>query len=129
MFRVKLIRQVSVFAIVGALATLCHAVTAMLVVYVSGNAVLANLLGFLFAQPVSYFGHTKYSFCGDFSSRGLIRFLLVNSWLWLVSIMSSWVLTLYSINSYANVFLVIFLLTIVSFLAHKFITFRSPSVR
>lgn len=73
-------RSVSWFTLIGALAALVHYVIA--VIMEGGFNVApawANLTGFLFAFPVSYIGHRKFSFAQHTSSHqhAFPRFLLV----------------------------------------------------
>ena len=73
-------QSVSWFTIIGALAALTHYIVA---VGLEHSAFLtashANIVGFIAAFPVSYFGHRKFSFAGHDSSHrhALPRFLSV----------------------------------------------------
>jgi putative flippase GtrA len=57
--------SISWFAVIGAFAALVHYIVAVAVEFTHiGSPAIANITGFLLAFPVSYFGHTKYSFSG-----------------------------------------------------------------
>ena len=73
-------RSVSWFTIIGATAALVHYVVA--VGFESGLSVApawANLFGFLLAFPVSYLGHTRFSFASSNTkhTQALPRFFAV----------------------------------------------------
>lgn len=73
-------RSISWFTIIGALAAAVHYVVA--VTLESGFSIApawANLTGFLFAFPVSYFGHSRLSFSGHSAShhQAFPRFLAI----------------------------------------------------
>lgn len=76
----KHMQSVSWFTIIGALAALTHFIVA---VSFEHNTILtpahANIVGFMAAFPVSYFGHRAFSFAGQDSSHShaLPRFLFV----------------------------------------------------
>lgn len=62
--------SVSWFAVIGALAAGVHYVVAVGLEYSHIlAAIYANTAGFLFAFPVSYFGHRKLSFSGHSSTH------------------------------------------------------------
>ncbi|MCB5189848.1 GtrA family protein [Methylobacillus arboreus] len=73
-------RSASWFTIIGTIAALVHYVSAIILEsamrFSPGSA---NLLAFLLAFPVSYFGHRMLSFAGNHSEHrhALPRFLLV----------------------------------------------------
>lgn len=72
--------SISWFAVIGALAAAVHYVVAVgLELTGMLTAVYANTAGFLFAFPVSYFGHRTLSFSGQTSSHqhAFPRFFLV----------------------------------------------------
>jgi putative flippase GtrA len=55
-------RSVSWFAVIGVLAAATHYVIAVGLEYIGLAAAWANPIGFVFAFPVSYFGHRHLSF-------------------------------------------------------------------
>ncbi|MEQ1767207.1 MAG: GtrA family protein [Methylotenera sp.] len=73
-------QSISWFAIIGALAAIVHYIVAVSFEF---TGVLppsqANIVGFLMAFPVSYFGHRKFSFSKQTSthSQAFPRFLTV----------------------------------------------------
>jgi len=72
--------SISWFAVIGALAAGVHYVVAVsLELSHLLTAIHANTMGFLFAFPVSYFGHRKLSFSGQTSthSHAFPRFFAV----------------------------------------------------
>ncbi len=61
---------ISWFAVIGAIAAGVHYFIAVGLEFTQLlTAVYANVAGFLFAFPVSYFGHRKFSFSGQRSSH------------------------------------------------------------
>lgn len=72
--------SISWFAVIGALAAGVHYVVAVSLELTHVlNAIYANTAGFLFAFPVSYFGHRKLSFSGQDSThqQAFPRFFIV----------------------------------------------------
>jgi putative flippase GtrA len=63
-------RSISWFAIIGALAALTHYIVAVSL-ECSGIVIAssANIVGFIIAFPVSYFGHRKFSFADQDSNH------------------------------------------------------------
>lgn len=118
-------RQLSVFSVVGVLATLNHTLVASLVIYVfSTGATVANTLGYCFSVPISYYGHTRYSFNSHFSMSGFFRFFFVNSWLFGIALIISLLIDYFSVNPYMGVFVTVIVIPVSSFLVHKFYTFK-----
>jgi len=69
-------RQGLLFAVIGVAATTVHYVVALFFVHIptSSSALLANLIGYVSAVFVSYFGHAKITFKAEVKLRSLGRF-------------------------------------------------------
>lgn len=117
--------QATRFFAVGLLATGVHMAVAMAVVhFLAGTILAANIAGYCLAFLVSYLGHTTYSFRTGFSRASFVRFLVLNTLLFLLSSLVSWWLDRIALNRYLGVVLIVGILPPTSFLVHKFLTFR-----
>lgn len=124
----KSLRSISWFGLVGACAALVHYISAVLI---EANHWLtpayANLLAFLIAFPVSYFGHRSLSFAGNVRSHlhALPRFLTVaitgfaaNQWLLLSLLQHT------QLPFWLALGLVMVLVAVATFLSSKYWAFR-----
>lgn len=58
----RILNQLFKFGLVGLLATLVHALVALLLIQFGVEPLLANPIAFLVAFQISYFGHSRWSF-------------------------------------------------------------------
>jgi len=123
---VKIAKQATVFAIIGIAATLCHTTIAASSVYMFNfNLIQANTIGYLLAVPISYFGHSLYSFNKAITIRTFIIFFSNNTVLFICTIITSFILEQTNINAYLGILITVILLPIISFIVHKFMTFKA----
>ena len=125
--------QVLRFALVGAAATCTHYVVALLLAD-HVNLYGANLVGYLAAVAISYFGHQRFSFrvaAGDIShQRQLPRFVagslggLVLSYL-LLALMRVWL----GAPNWLSLAVAVGLVPVYAFLLNKFWVFRADGQR
>ncbi len=69
------LRQIGHFGIIGGLATLMHSAVFALAAAVGVSPDMANLLAFLLALPISYYGNARLTFRVRPDGRKLRRFL------------------------------------------------------
>ena len=119
-------KQVSTFAVIGIMATAIHLCSSWLIVLVFPliNATLANLVGYTIAVPFGYIGHSKYTFKKNLSLRRFFTFFFNNKIVLITSLAVSAVLDHYDANKYLNIFLAVMIFPAMSFLLHKFMTFK-----
>ncbi len=124
LFTHKLVR----YGILGGIATLIHFTTASLYIYFINNSVFqSNIVGFLVAYIFSYLMQSKYVFEHKVSIEKAIRYFIVQFAALLLAIVSS---TLFdSYNSYIRTAIVVALLPLITFLTHKFWTFKKINSR
>jgi len=119
-------REVSVFAIVGVVSTLTHTVIAMGVIYLfSTLATPANVIGYLSALPVSYYGHSRFSFRKSMSYPVFLRFIYFNTWLFGAATGISILCDFFNMPPYRSVIIVVGIMPAISYLVHKFVTFKN----
>ncbi len=119
-------REVSVFAIVGVVATLTHTIIAMGVIYFfSTLATPANIIGYLSALPISYYGHSRFSFRKPMSYPAFLRFIYFNTWLFGGVAGLSVLCDFFYMPPYLGVIIVIGIMPAISYLVHKFVTFKN----
>ena len=113
------------FLFIGIAATLVHFVVATTIVWAAGTgALIANTGGYCVALFVSYFGHAMVSFKTAVNRNSFCRFAVINSSLFLIAAGVSWSADRLAVNPYLGVFITVCILPPVSFLIHKFVTFR-----
>lgn len=117
--------QASLFFSVGLVATGVHLIVALLIVSLAETGALAaNTGGYCIAFFVSYLGHSRISFRREINRRFFRRFLLINTALFITSVLVSYALDELQFNSYIGVISTVGILPPLSFLMHKFVTFR-----
>lgn len=78
MIRINL-REIICFGIVGITATVTHYLVALTSHEVAGvNLYLANLIGYVTAMAVSYFGHGRFTFQVALTGANLRRFVVAS---------------------------------------------------
>ena len=117
--------QASRFFAVGFVSTGVHLLVALSIVFLfSTGALAANIGGYCIAVLVSFFGHSRFSFEKEIKRDYFLRFLVINTVIFLVSNTVAFVLDFFQVNSYLGVFVTVGILLPLSFLTHKFVTFR-----
>jgi len=120
LFKIKLFR----YAIIGGVSTAIHLSVAYLVMYYLVNSlIISNIIGFLSAYVFSYLVQSKYVFQHAVSIIKAIKYFLVQ----LLSLVSAMALS-YLIpmdNNYLQTLVIVVILPLVTFVIHKFWTFKS----
>ncbi len=118
-FPVKLFK----YGLIGGIATLIHIGVASLYLYMVGDSLfLSNVAGFLVAYVFSYIMQSLFVFEHAISWRKAARYFVVQFGSLLTAIMISNMF--YMLNSYLKTFLVVVFMPFVTFLIHKFWTFK-----
>ena len=116
--------QFTIFAAVGVVSTAIHTSVAFFIIYIYlSNALLANIIGYCFAAPVSYLGHSFYSFKQSVNKNIFIRFVKYNTILFITSVLVSSQMDKAGVSPYITTIVVVLLLPFASFLLHKYVTF------
>ncbi len=122
LFSYKIVR----YALVGGTATLIHILVASLYIYFINNSVLqSNIIGFLVAYVFSYLVQSKLVFEHAVSIQKAIKYFIVQFGALLLAIFSSEIFDSY--NSYLRTLIVAVLLPLITFVMHKFWTFKETS--
>jgi putative flippase GtrA len=117
------ILQLAKYGFFGVLATLIHLFTAWAVIYFFAASVFtANLVAFLTAFGFSYIFQTLYVFNSSFHFVKFIKFFAVQFGSFLLAYLLSDVFLL--TNSYLHTLLIVAIMPIVTFVIHKFWTFK-----
>ncbi len=112
------------YGFVGGISTLIHMSIAMLYIYYVNNSVFqSNVSGFLFAYGFSYLVQSKFVFEHKISVEKAIRYFIVQFGALLLAIVLSSLFQSY--NSYIRTIIVIILLPLITFIIHKFWTFKT----
>ncbi len=114
------------YALVGGTATLIHIFVASLYIYFIHDSVLqSNIVGFLVAYVFSYIVQSMLVFEHAISMQKAIKYFIVQFSALLLAIFSSEVFDSY--NSYLRTLIVAVLLPLITFVMHKFWTFKEAS--
>ncbi len=120
----ELIRQVLCFGVIGILATLTHYFVALGSSYVIPYIYLANLIGYLCAVGVSYFGHGLITFKVALNRRLLGKFTLVSVLTFLTSEVVLYILiNIYMQPKEISFAVVALTIPVISFVINKFFVF------
>lgn len=115
--------QLSKYGFFGVIATLVHLGVAWGMIYLFDAGVLfANSVAFFTAFIFSYIFQTLYVFQSHFHLKRFIRFFLVQYGAFLASYLLSNVVQLE--NSYFQTLLIVVIMPVVTFIIHKFWTFK-----
>ena len=115
--------QLSKYGFFGVIATLIHLLTAWLILYLFNSSVfLSNTVAFLTAFIFSYIFQTLYVFQTDFHIKKLVKFFLVQFGTFLFSYLFSNIVNIES--SYLHTLLIVAIMPLISFIVHKFWTFK-----
>jgi putative flippase GtrA len=113
------------FGFVGIAATLTHAAVATLLIYFfQPSNLLSNVIAFLTATLISYFGNLYFVFNRKMNGKNISRFIIVSSLSLSIVSTVSFVSDVYEFNKYYNVLVIAILLPVVNFTIHKFWTFH-----
>jgi putative flippase GtrA len=119
-------RQVSAFFIVGIIATSVHIASAWFALWLFPvTAPYANIFGNLIALPVAYLGHTKYTFKKPIGFQRFLLYAANNYAVFTVSLATAFLLEIFNVNGYVNIFTSAMIFPLASFFLHKFITFKA----
>ena len=112
------------YGIIGVVATLIHIGVASAYIYTVNNSLFqSNVAGFLVAFVFSYIMQSVYVFEHAISWRKAARYFIVQFGSLLAAIVISDMFTM--LNSYVKTFLVVVFMPLVTFLIHKFWTFKT----
>ena len=115
--------QLAKYGFFGVVATLIHLFTAWAVIYFFGASVfLSNLIAFLTAFGFSYIFQTLYVFATHFHLHRFLKFFAVQFTTFLFAYLSSDIVSIE--NSYLHTLLIVAIMPLVTFLIHKFWTFK-----
>ncbi len=120
LFTHKLVR----YGILGGISTLIHFTVASAYIYFINSSVFqSNVVGFLIAYVFSYLMQSKYVFEHKVNIEKAIRYFIVQFGALLLAIIVSNLFDSY--NSYIRTAIVVVLLPLITFLTHKFWTFKT----
>ncbi len=123
LFSYKIVR----YTLVGGTATLIHIAVASLYIYLVNDSVLqSNVIGFLVAYVFSYLVQSKLVFEHAVSIQKATKYFIVQFSALLLAILSSEIFDSY--NSYLRTLIVAVLLPLITFVMHKFWTFKETSL-
>ncbi|MBD3796131.1 MAG: GtrA family protein [Campylobacterales bacterium] len=115
--------QLSKYGLFGIIATLIHLLSAWGVIYLFDVSVfVANTVAFFTAFIFSYIFQTLFVFNSHFHVRKFIKFFLVQYGAFLLSYLLSNIVELQ--NSYLHTLLIVVIMPLVTFIIHKFWTFK-----
>jgi putative flippase GtrA len=121
LFSFKLVR----YGIVGGISTLIHIGVAALYIYVVNDSLMqSNIVGFMVAYVFSYIMQSLHVFGHAISWRKAFKYFLVQFGSLLTSIFISEMIGDY--NAYIKTLFVVVLMPLVTFVIHKFWTFKTP---
>lgn len=119
LFQYKILR----YAFIGGISTLIHIAVASSYIYFIDNSILqSNILGFLVAYIFSYLVQSKLVFEHTISIEKAIKYFIVQFSSLLLAILASEIFDSY--NSYLRTLIVAVLLPFITFVIHKFWTFK-----
>ncbi|MDO9206842.1 MAG: GtrA family protein [Sulfuricurvum sp.] len=111
------------YALIGGFSTLIHLSIAFLWLFgVNQSLFIANVAGFTLAFVFSYTVQSRYVFLHPLSYSKALHYFIVQFGALLVSLILS--NALIGLNSYVKTLIVVILLPLITFVIHKFWTFR-----
>lgn len=117
------IHQLIKYAFFGVIATLVHLLTAWILIFFSMASVfIANTFAFFTAFIFSYIFQSLYVFNTAFHFKKFIKFFLVQYGTFLVSYLLSDMVPI--VNGYLHTFLIVTIMPFITFIIHKFWTFK-----
>ncbi|UCN01066.1 GtrA family protein [Sulfurimonas sp. SWIR-19] len=115
--------QLAKYGFFGVLATLVHLLTAWAIIYFFAASVfVANTFAFFTAFVFSYVFQTLYVFHSTFHFKKLMKFFLVQYGTFLASYFLSDAFPVQ--NSYLHTLLIVAIMPLITFVVHKFWTFK-----
>ncbi|WP_457743409.1 GtrA family protein [Sulfurimonas sp.] len=115
--------QLAKYGFFGVIATLVHLLTAWAIIYLFAASVFsANIFAFFTAFVFSYIFQTLYVFSSSFRLKKLLKFFAVQFGTFLFAYLLSDVFPI--TNSYLHTLLIVAIMPLVTFLIHKFWTFK-----
>jgi len=118
-FNIKIVR----YGVIGGASTLLHISVAYLFLYFIGSSIfISNILGFLFAFIFSYVFQSIYVFEHAIGLRTVSKYFLVQFSSLLTAIVISDYLPLE--NNYIKTLIIILILPLITYIIHKFWTFK-----
>lgn len=122
LFSHKIVRYV----LVGGVSTLIHILIASLYIYFINDSVSqSNIIGFLVAYVFSYLVQSKLVFQHAVNLQKAIKYFIVQFGALLLAIFLSEIFDSY--NSYLRTLIVVALLPFITFVIHRFWTFKETS--
>ena len=117
------ILQLTKYGIFGVIATLIHLFTAWALIYFLDTTVfISNIVAFFVAFTFSYVFQTLYVFKTLFHFSKLLKFFTVQFGTFLFSYMLSDTISIQ--NSYLHTLLIVAIMPLITFVIHKFWTFK-----
>ena len=117
------ILQLAKYGFFGVIATLVHLFTAWAIIYLFDASVfIANTFAFFTAFIFSYIFQTLYVFTSTFHFKKLLKFFLEQYGTFLFSYLLSELFVVQ--NSYLHTLLIVAIMPLITFLIHKFWTFK-----
>ncbi len=124
LFSCKIIR----YGLVGSVSTIIHFSVAFLYIYYINNSVLqSNTIGFLVAYVFSYLMQSKHVFNHEINTEKAIKYFVVQFGSLLFAVILSNLFD--SFNSYIKTVIVVGILPLITFVIHKFWTFKTIKVK
>jgi putative flippase GtrA len=115
--------QLAKYGFFGVIATLVHLFTAWAIIYFFAASVfVSNTLAFFTAFIFSYIFQTLYVFNTSFHPKKFIKFFLVQYGTFLFSYLLSGIFPIQ--NSYLHTLLIVAIMPLITFVIHKFWTFK-----
>ena len=121
LFTYKIVR----YGVVGGFSTFIHFLFAFLYIYSINSSVFqSNIVGFLIAYIFSYLMQSKFVFEHKVNIEKAVKYFIVQFGALLMAIAMS---NLFEYNSYIKTVIVVVLLPLITFVIHKFWTFKEIS--
>ncbi len=112
------------YGFLGGIATLIHFSVASLYLYFINNSIVqSNITGFLIAYIFSYLMQSKFVFEHKISIEKAIKYFIVQFTSLLLAISLSGLFD--DFNSYLRTLIIVVLLPLITFVIHKFWTFKT----
>lgn len=119
--------QMIKFALVGGVSTLTHLVAGLLLIhFVFERAFFANLGAYFIALPISFIGHTLFTYKRKLSFFLFGKFFIVNTLILCLTLVASFVMDNFQVNKYIATVISIALFPMISYVCHTLITFKRP---
>ena len=117
------ILQLGKYGVFGVLATLVHLLSAWEIIYLfSASVFVSNIFAFFLAFVFSYIFQTLYVFQVEFHFLKLLKFFIVQFGTFLFSFFLSNIIVIE--NSYLHTLLIVAIMPLITFVIHKFWTFK-----